>query len=1207
MEADTFRPHQTSALPTAQMPEPNPAPATRHPSPDDLTRVITPFLGRRLHAIWRSPGKGHDAGDVWLEFCPRDDAPSLLRLTANIAFVTSWHGPSPWSLSAAPEAALPGPLEAWQPLPPGSPAGSSLRDWSLTELWLSPVACDVMAPAATWLQDVCGGVALHFSNTTGPNCHGRLLGTIYEHHDLDTPHTCFCSETLPPLVGSGLWRRSSYLRDDTRRDDAAVCHFDGSGFGGPAVAACLTRLQEALLAFLDGFEREPRFGAFRRAATRQWYARHVGLLYKAQHLLAYADLAIGHDRDGAEALRRDIATFGLGTLFSEAWHERDGASPDEPATGPGAGALRDIRQRYAPVREAYRQWFLLHRQACIARQRVGVPCQDEAIPPWMLGLDAALTRGSVRFDDVLECPTARLLRDDYRAAWAPFDELDWIMRHGGIGTAAPQDVLIEGDEERRGTLRITWWPVLHRRDQVIVLRVAAEALEGWWAGRAEQPSPWDRLQAARAGRPVTTEPWPTFADIVARAAQPPGVDIRDLPPYSQDDICRVAALRMQGESFQRWPAVHASDAGLVWTFDANHHRVPLLLGRDSHPLMSIDAGFRPAERVIFPARWPAHQLSRDPFKPFYLTWHQSHWRGERIEGRDYRPLGWLLPVQRWVALTDDAAGPHAWRWGLIDIDGRFVVPCRHPAMGFPQPRSPGRPTQPERALPPGRREPWCWVWVGEAEHAEGLLDTQRRAVAGDVIEAWSGERMNPVHQQAYRLDGQFMVVGPRSKPAEADGKPPPAYGLCNLATGRHGPIRWRQIDTFGLSITHAGPAQCAASGLWAYLDDAGEALVPATFARAGQVDSGLAIVELSVGQADEMGITLTLPDGTRQGPVGVFGPDGAASLGQWFVEPRWRDLEGEYDGHFVVQARDGRWGMITPEGEPVTPFVQRRERDDFNGGILQQVIGQFKRLQRRRFSAWMRCAVESGSLAVMAGKLRSSFGAYDYGALTARGFPVHLRRSLPPAPAPYDAVSLTAGSEFMWRPGQRNYMAGVDLRTHAMIGPPGQHDGGYHGLAVPWDALVLARPARGLADDDERRQLEHLGAPAHRQALDALVQALDALIDALDSDTDAAPGGLLDGCLRLDRSLTELIELLDWRLSAGGVHLVVSWVSRALRELDFANATACDPGGFADSPAKAARPPALRQRVEQVHSAYLAWEPLFTAASVDEDEPGTQA
>ena len=1204
-------------------------------SPADITRAVTPFIGRRLHAVWRSPDTAFDTGDVWLAFSPRGDEASLLRLTANRCRVlpsyVSGGGPTAWALRVEVGTSLPAEgLQVWNPFRPHEPTNDEpLDEWALTELWVSPVACNVEAPGGYWLQDVCCGLALHFSNTAAD--YSRLLGTHYEQHDMDAVHTYFVGDTLPPLIGSGLWQRTAYVRDVTPLNDAAVRHCGHDDYRDPAVLGCLKQFFRELYAFQDWFEKEAGFRAFRSKATRRWYKYHADLLSDLSELLNYSDTPRG--RYQRETLSHEVVKYGLGTLFTEAWHDRDGAAPDEPLAKINVTDLKEIHRRYAPMREAYRQWFRLQRQACLAYQRLHHPQPEDPVPAWILQLDAALTHGSLRFDEILSCPTSQMLRDDFREPWVPHEDPAALRSHiRAVSDTSPQDVLIEGDEESVGALRITWWPVLDRRDRVIALRVDSEALQEWWLHLAEQPvtSKFEQHLAWNAGRTPVAEIWPTLTEIVARAAErqlvPPRVTVKDekLPPYTRDDIRRVATLRMQGEPVERWPQVSSTNSDLVWTCDSSYSRFPLLAGRDVHPLMAIDSIHRATERVIFPAVWPPEVLG-DGFNPFYLMWSSSHWREERIEGCGYRPENWLLPVQRWVPLTEDVDGPHGWRWGLIDLDGRFVLPCRYPAMSFPQTRCVGKPVMPERHPPLDRRESWCWVWVGETEYAERLLSTDREPAIGDVIEVWSGQRMNGADLAVRRLDNQFMVVCARSDIPRIARQEPVSLGLCNLATGHCGPVRWKQIATFGLSISHGAPAQCFETGEWSYIDENGELLLYQQFASAGQIDSHLAIVRLRLEDAKATNRVIVLADGSEQGAVGVFGPHGVASLGDWFVEPQWREVLGEYDGHFVVQNTAGRWGMVTPEGEAVTPFLAREDLDEFNGDILQQVIEQFKRVQRRRFIGWMQEARAGGSLSVMAGKLRSSFGAYDYGALPLREISVRLTRDLPAAPEPFDKIPLTAGATLAWCPGRRNYYGTVDSRTHTMIGPSSEHHGGNHGIVVPWDALALAVPPMDDGTEFEQRCLQKLEAEEHLAALNNLLDALEEFAVALDADTSIIASDAETACKELRIFCTVLAEMLVMHEPRPRRDIVLGPLRNGiLDDIDFPSILTRNryedkridlrplhghhaPLWIANDGEKSAVARhcpwalAIRPPLDRAIAAYQAWSPLFSAALAEYD------
>lgn len=1196
------------------------------PNPAEITSCLSRFLGRRLQGVWRTHDARTGVTELCLAFGERPGAPAAVLLTATPTIIfPGWiegGGPTTPALRVELFDALPlHPGESWYPFPePLADSAPHFQDWALTEIWLSPIVANIAAPGGYRVQEVCGGLALHFSNTRGQNFFGRLLGMIQEHHDEDALPSVFCDEALPALIGSGLWQRTGYLKEETQLDDAEVRHFSPHDFGSPALAGCTARLSDALHAFCRWFEKEPRTGWLTNASTKHWLAHHRQHLDKVTNIFFHADLILRRSTECGEDLKQEMAAFGLGTLFSEHWAARDGADAADQMPLSKPALLAEIRHRYAPVREAYRQWFVLFRHAWTDEKRRLVRWTYEPTPEWALTLDAALTRGSLRLERLLVIPGAHWLRDDFRDAWETCEDCEWFVQQCGLKSHGPQDVLIEGDEEQTDSLRITWWPMPQRRDRVIVLRVPRDALLVWWANwrSPNEPSHFEKMLAWRAKRPAVPEHWPSLMDILGMVAQPPGFDVEriKLPPYTEDDIRTVYRQCMQGHAVEDWPSIRDRAPEMIWAYDSDQRFIPLLLGRDVHPLSSWSSFEQPAERVVHPAAWPATWVGRGPF---YLMWTHGHWREEKAEGLDFRRYNWVLPVLRQISITEDGQTALRWRWGLIDIAGRFVLPCQFPAMSFPQDHGIGKAIQAETPLPPGRREPWCWIWVGEHEHAKGCWKSDWHSAPGDIVEVWSGRRPLPDGIKAQRLDGHFALVSHNN--TVSDGP----IGLFNLATGQCGPIRWRYIDTMYLSIYHTGPAQCFETGLWTYVDDNGSALLPADFSRAERIDSGLAIVQLSLAKADADGLTLTLPDGTRQGPVGVFGPHGAKSLGHWFVAPTWRDTQGEYDGHFVVQDVAGNWGMVTPEGDAVTTFLPRKERDEFNGDILHQVMEQFKRAQNRRFLGWLKDASQAGSLSVMTNRLRSSFGAYDYGALTQGEIPVKLLREVTPAPsserpAELLATPLPAGAKFAWRPRQRNYFGNIDLRNHCAIGPRSANgeESGYHGIHVPWDALALDFSPADFGDDTEQRRVECLQSREHLDALNRLLDALTPCIDLIDSESPSNYTPALEDICKLYMLLRRLVEVSTLDKSRGYRELIWDRLHHDLPEIDFPNLLNVHAGDTTEENSKYVivdnhwieRPEPQTQWSDTVHAAhrlalaaYLDWEAIHQRGVDTNDEP----
>lgn len=330
---------------------------------------------------------------------------------------------------------------------------------------------------------------------------------------------------------------------------------------------------------------------------------------------------------------------------------------------------------------------------------------------------------------------------------------------------------------------------------------------------------------------------------------------------------------------------------------------------------------------------------------------------------------------------------------------------------------------------------------------------------------------------------------------------------------------------------------------------------------------------------------------------------------------RWTGWPLTYDGHFVVQDVSGHWGMVTPEGEAVTRFLLREERDEINGDILHQVIEQFKRAQNRRFIGWMREAVCAEHLGMMANKLRSSFAHYDYGALYYGEIQVRLARDTLPASGSSGSeemlnTPLPAGTAFAWRPAQRNYFGNIDLRTHSAIGlrSPG-HEGGYHGIRVPWDAQVLDLPPLEFGSDVEQRQFEGLTGAEHLSAANRLIETLATLTDLIDAESTSAFSPELKAATTLHMLLIRLARLMVLNEPRSFRELLLNRLQLDLLEIDFPNLLAAQPATpvqnspqedkMGDKPwvkhpkQQTAWSMETRSAYEIALVAYQAWEPQF--------------
>lgn len=532
-----------------------------------------------------------------------------------------------------------------------------------------------------------------------------------------------------------------------------------------------------------------------------------------------------------------------------------------------------------------------------------------------------------------------------------------------------------------------------------------------------------------------------------------------LPPYTASEIAQAAKECGQTSPERVWARVDFED-------------IPLLLGRDADG----------TPRVRFPAAWPAGPRGR-------ADWHvqcaSTDWREERTLGAAARPYNWIVPVAR----VDEASNV---RWGLIDLEGRFVLPCEYGYLSRPEGWLGGEPPK----LPEGRREPWLWVMARREplvlpEDAQDGADLPLTAAGCDVIEVWSGAQVNPPRYKALAETlecGKFLVRGTDDHTDE------PRLGRMQAGQPGPGPLAWRWIAHGLTGVDDRIPAEDAETGLYAYIDSKGDTALSPRYSDARRFNSGIAEVRLTEEAAQAEGILLSV-DNHPYAPWGVIN-----EMGDWVLAPRWREIEDEYDGHFMVQAEDGSWGVVTPAGETVVPFLQTI----ITGAIGEWLKERFKREQARRFHRWMRTASTEGCLAVLAGKLHSSYGRYDYGALPISEETIRIIRPVTVTGQYYAAqdsgprdVLLEPGMYGRWKPGARHYAHFVDLSTHAVVE--------IDDLKVPWDALALtpAPPAEFDAPAMAAR-FARLNSTEHREALMALIEAMEEESERLYSSRLAA-------------------------------------------------------------------------------------------------------
>ena len=496
------------------------------------------------------------------------------------------------------------------------------------------------------------------------------------------------------------------------------------------------------------------------------------------------------------------------------------------------------------------------------------------------------------------------------------------------------------------------------------------------------------------------EQWQTFANYlsvllkreVTQGDTGPGEDARELripvegfkhpiavhlPPYTSDELAAA------DKEWQALSPDSALQSGPRWILAHDRKFSPWLLSVG----IECNAADGHILQVRFPTSWPANSNGRGDIS----SAHSADWREIRSLGEAARPHDWNLRVQSLV-LPDFTVG----LWGLIDLAGDFVLPCVYEHLSEPEGLLWSLSCKTAAPLPANRHQSWMWSEVRRFD--EPTSDASGREVC-DVIEVWSGRRINPPGIKAWKKTLKYgYFIACHDTTDESVKNSPQETGVMLVTQPTPGPMRWSNWGDCPGPLT---PARCARTGLWGYVGPLGENVIEPQFSKASTVDSGLAIVRLSLTEAQHQNIALRV-DREWLAPTGVVKIEAktdvsSTSAWNWVLLPRWLEVAGEFDGHFTVKNTAG-WGMVTPDGMPVTPFYPREPRGFTEDNPHDICRAQLKRLQARRFVDWLLEAANNptnpGSLAAMKGRLFSSFGAYDHGALPFSNIAVRITKEV---------------------------------------------------------------------------------------------------------------------------------------------------------------------------------------------------------------------
>lgn len=518
-----------------------------------------------------------------------------------------------------------------------------------------------------------------------------------------------------------------------------------------------------------------------------------------------------------------------------------------------------------------------------------------------------------------------------------------------------------------------------------------------------------------------------------------------LPPYTEDDL---DAIDFEWTGLPTSSPVWAAPQWLV-ARDDSYNTYLLRVGVEFDPLLDYRACVR------WPTAWPANAARGRGVLRCSSAVHD--WHNAAL------PDGWNVRVWE-LNLNECVLGLR----GLIDIHGEFVLPCEYEHISVAKGLLTQQSKTTEEPLPVGRATRWMWAEI--CKLGEPVNDSYGRDVC-DVVEVWSGKRINPVGTKALRnsLSHGYFQITPDSTHSNLTAGS--EVGLMLASLSQPAPMLWKRI--LGNVPFGALAAQCVNTGLYGYVGATGQTVVEPQFISAISFTDDWAIVEVVGGKKGAIAIDF---EATGKTPLTAT----MTTLPwRWLLQPVWDDIADEYDGHFTVQNSEKKWGMVSPLGNAVTPFAVREDIAAYKAGedkpaaygintIHDICRHQFKRLQKQRFVEFLfdlsNKSKDQRTLKGMQGLMYSSWGRYDYGSLSHIKLKVCVRfnvmgegfirqHDFSYESLPYE---FKVGELFEWDPSERNYAASVDISTHAVLTKDTSSK--MYAAYIPWSALELVLP-----------------------------------------------------------------------------------------------------------------------------------------------------
>lgn len=338
---------------------------------------------------------------------------------------------------------------------------------------------------------------------------------------------------------------------------------------------------------------------------------------------------------------------------------------------------------------------------------------------------------------------------------------------------------------------------------------------------------------------------------------------------------------------------------------------------------------------------------------------------------------------------------------------------------------------------------------------------------------------------------------------------------------------------------------------------------------------------LTVAQLNEANISEPDLD-CSAGSVGVLGLDND----NWELKPRWRDVLGEFGGYFYVQDHGGRWGVVSPDGAALTPFVFRAEKQGLGGPIESQLFTQHFLWWQYRSMQWTISAARLGSLAIFQGKMPKSYSKQ----MCLKPWGVSIDEPIRASNLDGNFAVSGAGS-YVWHASTGTVDYGFDTQAFCPVMVAGTI--GEPAIPIPWANVALALDDPETFDD--RGLYECLSVDRHISALSHLIEHLVALADELQqnavehSDEQALQDRALDARILSEKMRGIAMNLLvgiEIPRNSGDLKNFTDQLPALLFECAFLRIKDQWPDGNIPEIG-------LRNRLENTLRAYHEWENVF--------------